>query len=136
MIQRIQTLWLLVAIAAAVFSIKFPFYTGTHAENPSLVELTGATNVPILILTVLNIILSGVAIFLFKNRKKQLTFIIINLILAVLILILYFLQVRNFIQGNFSLTSLFAFTVPVFLILALTGVRRDEKIIRSLDRLR
>src|SRR5690348_397669 len=122
MIQRIQTLWLLVAIAAAVLSIKFPFYTGTHVDNPSLVELTGATNVPILILTVINIILSGVAIFLFKNRKKQTTFIIVNIIIALLILVLYFLQVRNFIQGNFSLTSLFAFAIPVFLILALTGV--------------
>ena len=136
MIQRIQTLWLVLAIAAGILSIKFPFYTGHTLDYNALIELRGSWNVPILIITVICVIISCVAIFLFKNRRKQTTYIIINIILSLIIIILYFLQIRNFMEGSFSLTSLFAFSIPIFLVLALAGVRRDAKIIRSLDRLR
>ena len=136
MIQRIQTLWLVLAITAGILSIKFPFYTGHTLDYNALIELRGSWNVPILIITVICIIISGVAIFLYKNRRKQTTYIIINIILSLIILVLYFLQTRNFMEGSFSLTSLFAFSIPIFLVLALAGVRRDAKIIRSLDRLR
>ena len=136
MIQRIQTLWLLLAVAAGILSIKFPFYTGHTLDYNALIELRGSWNVPILIITVISVIISGIAIFLYKNRRKQSTYIIINILLSLIIIILYFLQTRNFIEGSFSLTSLFVFSMPIFLILALAGVRRDAKIIRSLDRLR
>ena len=136
MIQRIQTLWLVLAITAGILSIKFPFYSGHVLDYNALIELRGSWNIPILIITVISVVISLVAIFLFKNRRKQTTYIIINIILSLIIIVLYFLQTRNFIQGSFSLTSLFAFSVPIFLVLALAGVRRDARIIRSLDRLR
>ncbi|HKP32147.1 MAG TPA: DUF4293 family protein [Chitinophagaceae bacterium] len=136
MIQRIQTLWLLLAVIAGILSIKFPFYTGHTLDYNALIELRGSWNVPILIITVISALISGIAIFLYKNRRKQTTYIIINIILSLIIIILYFLQTRNFIEGSFSLTSLFVFSIPIFLILALAGVRRDARIIRSLDRLR
>jgi len=136
MIQRIQTLWLLVAVAAGLLSIKFPFYTGTLVVNNAYLSLTAAENIPILILTVLSALIAFVTIFLFKNRKQQTTLTLLNIFISIIIVILYFLQLKNFSTGHFSLTSIFVFVLPIALIMALIGVRRDEKVIRSLDRLR
>jgi len=136
MIQRIQTLWLLVAVAAGLLSVKFPFYTGTLVLNNAYLSLTAAENIPILILTVLSALIAFVTIFLFKNRKQQTTLTLLNIFISIIIVILYFLQLKNFSTGHFSLTSIFVFVLPIALIMALIGVRRDEKVIRSLDRLR
>jgi len=136
MIQRIQTLWLLVAVAAGLLSIKFPFYTGTLVVNNAYLSLTAAENIPILILTVLSALIAFVTIFLFKNRKQQTNLTLLNIFISIIIVVLYFLQLKNFSTGHFSLTSIFVFVLPIALIMALIGVRRDEKVIRSLDRLR
>jgi len=136
MIQRIQTLWLLVAVAAGLLSIKFPFYTGTLVVNNAYLSLTAAENIPIIILTVLSVLISFVTIFLFKNRKQQTNLTLLNIFISIIIVVLYFLQLKNFSTGHFSLTSIFVFVLPIALIMTLIGVRRDEKVIRSLDRLR
>jgi glucan phosphoethanolaminetransferase (alkaline phosphatase superfamily) len=136
MIQRVQSFWLLLAAAAAVASIKLPFYTGSLAANNTYESLTASENIPIVILTVLIALISLVAIFLYKNRNRQTWITLLNIFLSIVVILLYFLQLKNFSSGSFSLTSLFVFAVPVFLILALMGIRRDAKLIKSLDRLR
>ncbi len=136
MIQRIQTLWLLVAVAAGLLSVKFPFYTGTLVVNNAYLSLTAAENIPILVLTVLSALISFVTIFLFKNRKRQTSLTMLNIFISIIIVILYVLQLKNFSTGHFSLTSIFVFVLPVSLIMALVGIRKDEKVIKSLDRLR
>ena len=136
MIQRIQSFWLLLAAAAAVASIRFPFYTGSLAADNTYESLNAAKNIPIVILTVLSALISFVTIFLYKNRNRQTWVTLLNIFISIIVIILYFLQLKNFSSGSFSLTSLFVFAVPVFLILALMGIRRDAKLIKSLDRLR
>jgi hypothetical protein len=136
MIQRIQTLWLLVAVAAGLLSIKFSFYTGTLVANNAYLSLTAAENIPILILTVLSALIAFVTVFLFKNRKQQTSLTVLNIFISIIIVVLYFLQLKNFSTGHFSLTSIFVFVLPIALIMALIGIRRDVKVIKSLDRLR
>jgi hypothetical protein len=136
MIQRIQTLWLLLAAAAEVASLKFPFYTGSLVVNNAYVRLTAAENIPILIVTVISILLSVISIFLYKQRGKQTGLTILNIFVSIGIIVLYFLQLQQYATGAFSLACLFAVAVPVFLIMALIGIRKDAKIIKSLDRLR
>ena len=136
MIQRIQTVWLLVAVAAGLLSLKFPFYTGSLVVDNSYLRLTAAENIPILILTVLSVLISFITIFLFKNRKRQTSLTALNIFISIIIIVLYFLRLKDFSTGSFSLTSIFVFVLPIALIMALIGVRRDEKVIRSLDRLR
>ena len=46
MIQRIQTLWLLIASAAAFFILKFPFY---YTPQPNALEINGAAQYSTLI---------------------------------------------------------------------------------------
>ena len=136
MIQRIQTLWLILAIGAAFVSIKLPFYTGSLAVNNAYLQLTAAENIPILVLTVLSILISLITIFSFKNRGRQTGLTLLNIFVAIVIVVLYFLRLKDFATGSFSLAGLCVFVLPVFLIMALIGIRRDTKIIKSLDRLR
>jgi len=136
MVQRIQSFWLLLAAAASVASIRFPFYTGTLVEGNTYESLNATVYIPIIILTVLSALISFVTIFLFKNRSRQTWLTLLNIFISIIVIILFFLHLKDFNSGSFSLTSLFVFLVPIFLILSLMGIRKDAKLIKSLDRLR
>jgi hypothetical protein len=141
MIQRIQTIWLLLTAAAAFLTLKFPFYSGQIVEEGQpkhFLAFTAQSNMLLLILTVGVGLASLIAIFLYKNRKLQMRIILIALGVAVLNLVLYFLQTQKFIaaESNYSLAAILAIAIPVFLVLAARGVRKDEKLVKSLDRLR
>ncbi len=59
-----------------------------------------------------------------------------GLVAQLAVLFFYFQQAAKFIEGNYTLTSIFSFVIPAFLILAVVGIRKDEKLIKSMDRLR
>jgi peptidoglycan/LPS O-acetylase OafA/YrhL len=136
MLLRIQSVWLLLAGASGLLTLNFSFYSGVKTSDNLLHFLNGKENMPILILTVLVSVEALIAIFLFKNRKRQLRLTLLCLLLSVLVIILYFLQVKNYSQGTYNLWAVFSFAVPILLILAARGIRRDEKLVKSLDRLR
>jgi drug/metabolite transporter (DMT)-like permease len=48
----------------------------------------------------------------------------------------YFLYMKNFKTGGLSLYSILSFLVPVFFILAIRSIYKDQKLLKSLDRLR
>jgi len=75
---------------------------------------------------------------MFKNRKRQLTITIVNTIFSIVLIVVYFLQIQKFDPGSgtLSLSSLFTLFIPIFLVLAARGIWKDEKLIKSLDRLR
>lgn len=135
MIQRFQSIWLLLAAAAGFLTLEFPFYSGTHLGGLYL-ELTAKENLPILILTVATAVLALVTIFLYKNRKLQLKMTLAGIVVSIITLVLYFNTSKEFIQGNFSIWAVFSFIVPLALILAARRIYMDEKLIKSLDRLR
>lgn len=136
MIQRQQTLWLLLAAVCSFLSFQFTFYTGHKVENNIYAELDAASNFFLIILTAASIILSAVAIFLYKERKKQLRFTIGGIVVAVLILVCYFLEIKQFKDGRFSLTCIFAIAILLAYIMAARGIWKDEKLVKSLDKLR
>lgn len=135
MIQRIQTIWLLLAAICVFLTIQFPLYSGTTANNV-FVELNGQYNLLLLIITVAVGILSAVTIFLFKNRKLQVRLAIVALIVQIGALALYISQLKNFTSGNFALGSVLSFAVIIFLIMAIVAINKDQKLVKSLDRLR
>lgn len=139
MIQRSQSLWLLLAAIFAFFTFKLPFYSGSRIikgiKQPD-VRLDATTQILIMILTGVVIFLCFFALFLYKNRKKQLTLTIVNVILSVILIVLYFLELQKFETGIISLSCLFVLAIPIFLVLAARGIWKDEKLIKSLDRLR
>ncbi len=136
MIQRIQTIWLLLAAAASFGSLKLSFYSGKK-DTVLFEQLSGSTGgFLLLVLSVAVALLAVVSIFLFKNRKLQMRLALAGLLLQLVVLFLYIQQTALFIEGNYTLTSVFSFVVPVFFILAVLGIRKDEKLIKSMDRLR
>ena len=135
MIQRIQTIWLLLAATFSLMSLKFSFYSGVR-ENNVFAELNGSSNFLLLIISVAIALVALVAIFLFKNRKLQMQLSILGCLLQVIAVVVYFLQTQKFTEGNFALTAILTLLIPIFFILAWMGIRKDEKLIKSMDRLR
>jgi hypothetical protein len=145
MLQRMQTVWLLFAAICAFLSIRLSFYGGSletavtpaaTGDNSPITYLNAAFNIWILIITIALICAPVIDIFLYKNRKVQLRIVIVSLLFSILNIYLYYRQTLRFTHGFYALTSVLVFVIPVFLFLAARGINRDEKLVKSLDRLR
>ncbi|HEX2533034.1 MAG TPA: DUF4293 domain-containing protein [Chitinophagaceae bacterium] len=148
MLQRVQSLWLLFASAFTAVTFRFPFFSGKPqagqaGRNANPIDpLTGYealdadSNIWLLILTVLTGLVAFVTIFLYNNRKLQQKLCYLGIFLAIVLYVLYFLEMQRFLQGNVAIWAVFYFAILVCYILALRGIWRDEKLIRSMDRFR
>ena len=138
MIQRQQTLWLLLASAAAILSFMFPFAVGDEMEKNMLVRkvIDAGSNFFILLLTGASLVLSTVIIFLFKDRKLQMKLCLLGMIAAVLIIILYIMQMNKLTKATIALFAVLPFAVLAGYFLAFRNIRKDEKLVKSLDKLR
>jgi len=140
MIQRIQTVWLLLAAACAILTLQLPVYSGTAIPDqqtaPIFTRLTAQNNLLLLILTCGVGIASLITVFLYKDRKTQFRICLVTLLVSVINLVLFYRETTKFVEGNMALTAALAIAVPIFLLLAARGIRRDEKLVKSLDRLR
>ena len=139
MLQRMQSVWLLLAALSAFLTIKFSFYSGnieTAGQPSSFQYLTAGFNILILILTVALVCIAAIDIFLYKNRKLQARLAILGILLSLLTIYLYFRQIPKFASGNYDLSAIFVFLVPVLFFLATRGIFKDQKLVKSLDRLR
>jgi hypothetical protein len=138
MLQRIQSVWLLFAAAFEAVTFRFPFYTGDWMRDtiPAVVDLNAGTTIWFTILTVLTAALALITIFLYKNRRLQLRLTYIGIFLTAVLLTLYFVEMGQFNSGTVALWAIFYFAILVCFILAARGILKDEKLIRSMDRLR
>jgi hypothetical protein len=148
MIQRVQTLWMLLAALAAFLTLKFAFYGGTLIlENGTNTVTTMATdgsyhllkatdNFLILILT--SALGTGIFIniFLYKHRSIQIRIIIAAIIAECLIVFLYFRQTKLYSQGNFNIWAILHILIILFLIFAAKGIYNDSRLIKESNRLR
>lgn len=143
---------LLAAICSAL-TFKFAFYfgnmkVGLNGIAPLEVKAlptfgagtvsAGSGSVLILLLTVIIIAGTLINIFNFKARQKQLWITIGLIFLSLLNILLYWWKsgVPPFESGNYSLGALLSLAIPVFLFMAARGIRKDEKLVKSTDRLR
>lgn len=147
MIQRIQSIFLLLASASAFALFVFPFGTTSAPVAESEIYLDSVYNIhDSLGLLVLFSIAGGLAlisIFMFKNRKTQLLVgrlaIVANIIGFILVIVFYFnnaaeLQEVNDQENYVGLSLPFVFLL--FAILAQRAISKDDKLVRSSDRLR
>ncbi|MGK2861981.1 MAG: DUF4293 family protein, partial [Chitinophagaceae bacterium] len=93
------------------------------------------SNLYLMLITGCSILVSLITIFLFKNRKLQLRLTIAGLILSLLAIVLYFLEMKK-MDGVIALSSVFVFIVPISYFMAARGIWKDEKLVKSLDKLR
>ncbi len=143
MIQRIQTIWLLLASACVFASLSISFYAGNLISAGELnntaktfTELNGMYNIITNILSVSIGVLSFVAIFLYTNRKTQTRLILTTMLLELLLMLEYESCIKKFAEGSYTIGSLLQLLVMIFFILALKGIRKDQKIVAESDRLR
>ncbi len=138
MLQRIQSIWLLLAALFAAITFRFPFYTGETLMNniPSTIDLYARTTIWISIMTVVTGAVAFVTIFLFDNRKLQLKLCYLGIFLSVVLLMMYFLEMGHFTKGSIALWCIFYFAILVCYILAARDIWKDHKLVKSMDRLR
>ncbi|MFN4314531.1 MAG: DUF4293 domain-containing protein [Chitinophagaceae bacterium] len=139
MIQRQQSLWLLLACVASALSFYFPFYSGEKVEEgvgAAFSVLDAGSNFFLVIVTGISVLLGGITIFLFKDRKAQFKLALGGVGISVLLLFLYMREVSQFTKGNFALTALLVIAILVGYIMAARGIWKDEKLVKSLDKLR
>jgi hypothetical protein len=133
MIQRIQTIWLLLASAAAFSVLRFPFY---YTPTPFALEINGSAGYSTLISLAFSACLSFITIFLYGNRMLQLKVVIVNFLLSVLVgYFVYKIVVAN-PGGGFTLPSLALFIIPVLQIMAMVNIYKDDRKVKSADRIR
>ena len=129
MIQRIQSLFLLFS---AIFSLIIVFYFPVLISTEITIYLT--ENLSYARLSVfLSVGLSIFSIFQFKNRGIQL---IINQVSKLFISIAFIIIIFQRGELNFAI-GLFLFIIPYLLnILANYFIKKDEKLVKSADRIR
>jgi hypothetical protein len=138
MIQRIQSIWLLLVAAFAATTFRFPFANGDWLKDDltTTVPLDATTSIWLTILTVIAGAFGFVAIFLFDNRRLQLRLCYIGIVVTIGLLVLYFMQLQNFNNSVIALWCIFHFAILGCYILAARNIWKDEKLIKSMDRLR
>lgn len=141
MIQRIQSVWLLLAGIAGLLTYRLPLWEGTMQDN-SIKSFIGPESLLLFAVIVATCLLGFVTIFLYKNRKlqKNLTFVGMVLSLAIIALEYFIVEdfktLQNFKTSAWKFGSIMPGLMVVFFFLAYQGIRKDEKMIKSLERLR
>jgi len=136
MIQRIQSIWLLLAAACAFAGFKFSFYSGNKLNDTLLHELNATSSFLLMLSTILVGGLALVTIFLFKQRSVQRWLCVLGILLEALLIFLYYRETTVYTQGTYSLTAILQGIVLAGFILAIAGINKDSKIIKESDRLR
>ena len=135
MIQRIQTLYLLIVAILAGLGIYFPLWI-----TNKLIVVKGFDNIYILSLFASVIVLSVLSIFLYKNRKLQFVLGRLNILINIILLGVfgYFTQTLSgeTLVSEKEIGLVIPFVSIVFLYLANTAIKKDEDLVKSVDRLR
>ncbi len=152
MIQRIQSLYLLIVTVLMVTTIFLPLILITFPDDTYLAltfrgfanegwnwELSTAC---LSILTAVIAFLSLGNIFMFHNRSRQVRICIYNMLLmlgwyALLYTVVsYKLDELTYDSFNIQIASCFPLVSIILTFLAMRGILKDDAIVKSLDRLR
>jgi len=153
MIQRIQSAYLLLSAVLLLIAAFIPFADFAITNNNTIsldiinilknndissLHLTSTVNITIF---VLNIFILVINIFLFKKRKLQMKICIISILLLIayeVYLFWYIAIVAKLLKATSSYNISVALPVlsVVFVILAYLSINKDEKLVRSLNRIR
>lgn len=140
MIQRVQSIWLFLAALFTAATFKFSFFSGNNINATTnikeWIEFIASQNTIVMILAVAIVVSSLIAIFMYKDRKRQMLISLITAFIAVIQIALYFNYKSAFTEASLNLGSLFSFVTPVLLFLAAKAIYADEKLVKNADRLR
>ncbi|MDY3548081.1 DUF4293 family protein [Riemerella anatipestifer] len=130
MLQRIQTIWMFLATVGAVFLLV----------SSQDVEVAAMGNLPIVLGCGLLAVLLPLSIFSFRNRKRQIMLNRISIFINALLIGLLTYWLLNLPGGidfpEKGIEPLFSFISIVCLLIANMYIARDERLVKSVDRLR
>ncbi|MGO1596714.1 MAG: DUF4293 domain-containing protein [Sphingobacterium sp.] len=157
MIQRVQTVWLLISSLVLFGLFLFPYIgyidlvglgkniyvTGVYSSANNVTSKESG----FLLMTIVTVLIALFPLFIifkYKTRKLQLRLILGQVILLCLFSIWMFItanqilgQINQTIGANNIGVGFFLLPVSILcLALAIRGIRNDEKLIKSADRLR
>lgn len=145
MIQRIQTIFLLLAGGAfgALFALPFASTTSPETEGIFSDSVYNVMDNPALLaLAVIGILITVIAIFSFNKRPVQMKLGYLGMVVAILIpvvALLYFSSQVGQLADQPTADELGMF-VPglalIFFLLANYFIKKDDKLVKSMDRLR
>jgi len=129
MLQRIQTVWMILALIAAILFYVFVPTLSFIGEIP----WDG-------IITVLLVVLGLFSIFGYKNRRRQILLNRVCIILNALLICLLVYWLLNLSGEGLLSKKGIELAFPIFAIVALFianhRIRKDEKLVKSVDRFR
>ncbi len=140
MLQRIQTVYLFIAVlATGVFPFIFPLWV-----TKSGLEYMFVFNLGFIALFGLSTMLSIISIMTYKKRQKQFVMGRLNIILNLILLGLFIYQSLNLsgeadpekVVSEKGIGMILPVVSIVFLSLANKAIRKDEDLVKSVDRLR
>jgi hypothetical protein len=152
MIQRIQSVWLFLASLTLFLLLILPILTKSGGTGDIWVQIGGLyqktnnisqkieSNNTLFGATILLSLLCFGNIFTFKNRSLQKRIILLSIFLIVLLAAFtanYVVNIPGGIEGaTFGAGAYSPLAAILFCTLAFSGIRKDEQLIRSADRLR
>ena len=151
MIQRIQSLYLFLAAVALGLVFFFPLANLSNTQDLIIFNLSGfskfsvlekVTTLPLMILNAITILLTLDVIREYKKRPLQIRLIraalMLNLIFIALLYFVYCDHLANMIKMtvNYEIGSVFPLIALIFHVLAMYAINKDERLIKSIDRIR
>lgn len=141
-IQRWQTVWLLIATVLVVVFCCIPMAClGDASADTSSATFMSPADIPVfLVLNIVIAVLLFLAIFLFKDTRRQKTVTMVSMLLLVVAMATEGLVLYNWnsAEGAVSMFgSVFLLLgALVFALMAYRGIRHDERLLRAADRIR
>lgn len=143
MIQRIQSVLMLISGGVLGMEFIFPFATSSSQKSGFLSDMIyNISDSPVLLGTsIAGIVLCIIAIFLFKNRKLQKTISWVAMVICIMIPVLayvLFSQNQSEISEDISLGAGTFLPIVSAILLAIANrfINKDENLVKSMDRLR
>ena len=136
MIQRIQSIYLVVV---AILSGVLPFFVNLWSDAQGT-EIYANNEILVSVLFYISGALALWAVFLFKNRKNQFVVNRLNMILNLFLLGFFVYRSLNLSGETLVSEKGIGMLIPVFsivfLALANRAIKKDEDLVKSVDRLR
>ncbi|MDE6495042.1 MAG: DUF4293 domain-containing protein [Duncaniella sp.] len=142
-IQRIQTVYLLIATVLMAIFVFVPFgsfhFTSEQAAEFAVIDMPTYKEFGVLIPAALSAILLLIDIFMYRNLPRQRTVLLVSVMLTLCTALVVCFTLFKGLEGyepRFSWWGLLVVAAFVFEILAMKGINHDQKLLASYNRIR
>lgn len=141
MIQRIQSIFLLLAALFPLGMLALPFASSEKAEADTIFSdqvFNLSDNISLPILFGLGAVIALAAIFLYSNRPFQMRVALLSFVanLVGLILVIVFFTQSGVSNAQIGVGVAFPLVAMLLVLVARSYIKKDDKLVKSMDRLR